>query len=198
MSVKIAKVVKSNSHVDYVGRVIDVLDVDNPPCSTDYGFAQFVSLPIGEDLDIVGIIYNSELINPDYGNFGPRLSPAQELSILSPDYLNEQGVLIGILLLGWRQYGINNHSVPRRVIPVGQDVYCLPDKDIINFHRGTDGRLQVHYYSHVITHAGLFAASLIEAIIQYLEPTCTKEEQQQLCVLKKSLVWQRTIGNSRF
>ncbi len=42
---KIAKIVSSNSHVDYMGRVIDQLDVDAPPAAEDYGFAQFVSLP---------------------------------------------------------------------------------------------------------------------------------------------------------
>jgi hypothetical protein len=198
MSIKIAKIVRSNSHVDYVGRVIDVLDTDNPPCAGDYGFGQFVTIPIDSEMEIIGIVYNSELINPDYGNFGPRLSPAPDLSILSPDYLNEQGILLGILLLGWRERGINYHTIPRRIVPVGQDIYCLPDKEIRDFHRGRDGHLQVHYYSHLITHAKVFATSLLENIIEYLEPACTKEERQQLCVLKRSLVWQRTLGNSRF
>src|SRR5919202_1658961 len=121
--VRLAKIVKSNSHVDYVGRVIDALDADEPPAASDYGFAQFVSIPL-DDLDIVGVIYNSQLANPDYGNFGPRLSPASDLSVLSPDYLNEQGTLIGILLLGWRDPARSafHHAVPRRVIPVNQEV----------------------------------------------------------------------------
>ena len=40
--------------------------------------------------------------NPDYGSFGPRLSSHAELKVLSPDFLHEQGVLLGILLVGWR------------------------------------------------------------------------------------------------
>ena len=43
---KIAKIIKSNSHIDYVGRVIDELDAENPPSDEDYGFAQFVNLPL--------------------------------------------------------------------------------------------------------------------------------------------------------
>ena len=65
---KIAKIVKSNSHLDYVGRVIDALDVALPPKAEDYGFAQFVSLPIDEDQETVGVIYNSILVNPEYSN----------------------------------------------------------------------------------------------------------------------------------
>nr|MBA3806393.1 hypothetical protein [Acidobacteriota bacterium] len=91
---RLAKIVKSNSHVDYVGRVIDVLDTDAPPSGSDYGFAQFVSIPLDGEQEVIGVIYNSLLANPDYGNYGPRLSPAADLSVLSPDYLNEQGVLI--------------------------------------------------------------------------------------------------------
>src|SRR5262249_35304287 len=119
---KIARIVSSNSHIDYVARVIDSLDVAEPPSAEDYGFAQFVGLSVGE-AEIVGVIYNSILVNPDYSNFGPRLSPKPELGSFSPDYLNEQGVLIGILLLGTRDKdsAAVTHGVPRRVVPAGQD-----------------------------------------------------------------------------
>ncbi|HEX7997346.1 MAG TPA: hypothetical protein VF528_02925 [Pyrinomonadaceae bacterium] len=199
---KLAKIVKSNSHVDYVGRVIDALDADEPPAAVDYGFAQFVSMPL-DDEEVIGVIYNSLLANPDYGNFGPRLSPLPDLSILTPDYLNEQGLLVGILLLGWRSSisssakGVNHQGVPRRVVPVNQEVYRLADEDVFRFHKGEDGRVHLHYYSQIITHAGPFAVPLIEAIIEQLEPACEAEERQRLCVLKQALVWQRTVGGMR-
>lgn len=193
---RLAKIVKSNSHVDYVGRVIDKLDADAPPAPADYGFAQFVSIPLADE-EIVGVIYNSLLANPDYGNYGPRLSPAAELSVLSPDYLNEQGLLIGILLLGWREGDENHHRVPRHVIPVNQDVLRLNDEDVYRFHLDATGRVQLHYFSQVLTHAGPFAVSLIEAILEQLEPLCSTEERQRLCVLKQSLIWQRTVGGMR-
>ncbi|MGA9997085.1 MAG: hypothetical protein WBP93_16830 [Pyrinomonadaceae bacterium] len=196
MSVKIAKIVKSNSHVDYVGRVIDQLDAAEPPAATDYGFAQFVSMPL-EAQEVVGIIYNSQLANPDYGNYGPRLSPAPDLSVLSPDYLNEQGLLVGILLLGWREGAVVHQTVPRRVIPVNQEIYRMTDEAVQSFHKDADGHVQLHYYSQIIAHAGLFAVPLIEAIIEQLEPACAPDERQRLCVLKQALVWQRTVGGMR-
>ncbi len=196
---RLAKIVSSNSHVDYVGRVVDTLDADAPPSPADYGFGQFVSIPLNEEMDVVGVIYNSILANPDYGSFGPRLSPAPELSVLSPDYLNEQGVLIGILLLGWRELESKaiHQGVPRRVIPVNQEIYRLDDKDVFEFHKDASGRVQLHYYSQVITHAGLFSVPLIEAILEQLETSCAPEERQRLCVLKQALVWQRTVGGMR-
>ena len=112
---KIAKIVSSNSHIDYVGRVIDSLDVANPPTSEDYGFGQFVALPVAENEKIIGVIYDSILVNPEYANYGPRLSPKPELGSFSPDYLNEQGFLIGILLLGTINSANKiSHGVPRR------------------------------------------------------------------------------------
>jgi hypothetical protein len=193
---KLAKIVKSNSHVDYVGRIIDALDADEPPSATDYGFAQFVSIPLPDGLEVVGIIYNSLLANPDYGNYGPRLSPVADLHVLSPDYLNEQGLLVGILLLGWRDGGgVNHHAVPRRVIPVNQEVYRLDD--VQSFHKDAEGRVQLHYYSQVMAHAGPFSGPLMEAVIEQLEPACAPEERQRLCVLKQTLVWQRTVGGMR-
>ncbi|HEX8844043.1 MAG TPA: hypothetical protein VF791_05340 [Pyrinomonadaceae bacterium] len=198
MMVRLAKIVKSNSHVDYVGRVIDALEVFDPPGAADYGFAQFVSMPLDDGSEIIGVIYNSQLINPEYGNFGPRLSSVPDNSVLSPDYLNERGLLIGILLLGWRDASKASHqSVPRRVIPVNQEVYRLADEDVRRFHTDRDGHVRLHYYSLVLTHAGLFSAPLIEAIIEQLEPACEAEERQRLCVLKQALVWQRTVGGQR-
>jgi hypothetical protein len=196
--IKLAKIVKSNSHVDYVGRVIDVLDAGAPPGVADYGFAQFVSMPL-EDEEVIGVIYNSQLANPDYGNYGPRLSPLPDLSVLSPDYLNEQGLMVGILLLGWRDTAtdLNHQGVPRRVIPVNQEVYRLADEDVLRFHLDADGRMHLHYYSQIITHAGPFSVPLIEAIIEQLEPACADDERQRLCVLKQALVWQRTVGGMR-
>lgn len=204
---KIAKIVKSNSHVDYVARVIDKLDAAEPPRAEDYGFAQFVSMPLEEGSEIIGIVYNTMLANPEYGSFGPRLSSHVELAVLSPDYLNEQGVLVGILLLGWREKtrgaregaaaGRYQQAVPRQVVPVGQDVYRLSDEGVLGFHKADCATVQLHYYSQVIAHAGAFAVPLIEAIIEQLETTCSKQERQRLCVLKRSLAWQRTLGGVR-
>ena len=195
---KIAKIIKSNSHIDYVGRVIDELDTGTPPNSEDYGFAQFVNLPQDEKTEIVGVIYNSILVNPEYASFGPRLSPKPELGSFSPDYLNEQGFLIGILLLGVKdENGKITHGVPRRVVPAGQDVYKIENADVKRFHTDENDCLQIHYYSQVVAHAGLFAVPLLEAIIEQLTLDCSETDKQRLGVLKQTLAWQRTLGGMR-
>jgi hypothetical protein len=199
---RIAKIVKSNSHVDYVARVIDELDADAPPAPEEYGFAQFVRMPVTETEEVVGVVYDTQLVNPDYGSFGPRLSSHADLKVLSPDFLHEQGVLLGVLLLGWRARAdgsswVAHHGVPRRVVPVGQEVFSLPTAAVFEFHQGPGGAVQLHYFSQALAHAGAFAVPLVEAVISQLEPSCEPAERQRLCVLKKSLVWQRTLGQLR-
>ncbi len=194
---KIAKIIKSNSHIDYIGRVIDELDSANPPAATDYGFAQFVKIPLKSE-DVIGVIYNSILVNPEYANFGPRLSPKPELGNFSPDYLNEQGFLIGILLLGTNdENGKILHGVPRRVVPPGQDIYKIEQDEVKKFHTDAGDCLQIHYYSQVISHAGLFAVPLLEAVIEQLSLECKDEDKNRLAVLKQTLAWQRTLGGMR-
>lgn len=195
---KIAKIISSNSHIDYVGRIIDALDSENAPSAEDYGFAQFVSLPIDENENVIGVIYDSILINPDYSNYGPRLSPKPDLASFSPDYLNEQGILIGILLLGSiDKNGKIRHGVPRRVVPAGQTVVKIEKEPIKRFHTDSNDCLQIHYYSQVVAHAGLFAAPLLEAIIEQLKLDCREEDEKRLNVLKQALAWQRTVGGMR-
>lgn len=195
---KIAKIVASNSHIDYVARVIDQLDIAAPPSAEDFGFAQFVKISLENESEIVGVIYDTVLVNPDYANFGPRLSPKPELKNFSPDYLNEQGFLIGILLLGAvdREKKIT-HGVPRRAVPAGQDVYKIEANEIKRFHADANECLQIHYYSQIVAHAGLFAAPLLEAIIEQLALDCSDADKQRLGVLKQTLAWQRTLGGMR-
>ena len=195
---KIAKIVSSNSHIDYVARVVDSLDAAEPPSAEDYGFGQFVRLPVDETAEIVGVIYDSILVNPDYSNFGPRLSPKPELGNFSPDYLNEQGILIGILLLGSKDgNGKILHGVPRRVVPAGQDVFKIGAGEVKKFHSDENECLQIHYYSQVVAHAGLFAVPLLESIIEQLTLDCSEQDRQRLGVLKQTLLWQRTMSGMR-
>lgn len=194
---KIARIVSSNSHIDYIARVIDPLDVDEPPPPDAFGFGQFVSIPL-ETGTVVGIIYDSKLVNPEYGSFGPRLSPKPALGSFSPDYLNEQGVLLGILLLGViNENGRIVHGVPRGVVPAGQDVLGIEPDAVQRFHTDENDCIQIHYYSQVVGHAGPFAVPLLESIIDQLTFNCSESDAQRLGVLRQSLAWQRAFGGMR-
>ena len=194
---RIAKIIKSNSHVDYAARVLDSLETPEPPSATDYCFGQFVKV-VTERGAAVGVIYNSQLLNPEYGNYGPRLSTPPELNtVFSPDYLNEQGVLIGILMLGWQSDNNTKHGIPREVLPINANVEQMAAEEIRAFHHTADGAVEVHYYAHITTHAGNFAFALLTEIANQLEALTTESERARLSVLRRTLAWQQTMGKLR-
>ncbi|MGH9849302.1 MAG: hypothetical protein ACREBD_05535 [Blastocatellia bacterium] len=196
----IAKITKSNSHVDYFARVLDSLETSANLSPPDYQFGQFVKIAVGQT-EVIGVIYNSQLINPEYGNYGPRLSTPSDLNVVfSPDYLNEQGVLISILLLGWKDANGNYQDVPRVVLPINSHVETMSDAEVRAFHydgRDGNGALQAHYYSHVTIHAKQFAFQLLSAIVDQLDQLADERDRARLNVLRRTLTWQRTIGSMR-
>lgn len=193
----IAKIIKSNSHVDYAARILDSLETGQTPAITDYGFAQFVKVTAG-DCEVVGIVYDSQLINPEYGNYGPRLSTPPELnSVFSPDYLNEQGVLIGLLLLGWRDADGCHQRVPRMVLPINSNVETMTGDEVRTFHQNGKSAMQLGYYAHITKHAGDFVFPLVSAIVDQLEKVTSDADCARFRVLRRTLAWQQTLGGIR-
>lgn len=195
---KIAKIVSSNSHIDYIGRVIDSIDGgEQIPHPSDYCFGQFVSVG-GDNEDIIGIIYDSRLINPEYGSFAPRSGQRAELARHNADYAKEQGILIGILLLGTiGSSGKPFHGIPPKIVAVGQPVTKMDQDQVARFHKNGGDGVQLHYYTQVVSNARQFAIPLLDSIIDQLCAGCTDAEMQSLKVLKRSLSWQGTFGGMK-
>ena len=114
---------------------------------------------------------------------------------MSPDYLNEQGVMAGILLLGWKSSDAYQHGVPREVLPVNANVEKMDEEEIRGFHHTTQGAIEIHYYAHITTHAKNFAFPLLNEITNQLEAMTTESERARLAVLRRTLAWQQTLGN---
>ena len=191
---KIARTVSSNSHIDYVARILDRDEDDlEAPDPSNYGFGQFVSLE-GDGESVIGVIYDSRLVNPEYGSFAPRSGPRAELARQNADHVREQGILIGILLLGTIDAsGRKFQGVPPRIVPVGRDVKTLDTEAVVEFHT-EDGNLHLHYYPQVVSNARQFAIPLLGSIIDHLMKHASEGDQQRLRVLRQSLQWQGTFG----
>ena len=187
-----ARIISSNSHIDYVARVYDE-EGDGPKLE----FATFVSFSL-DAATLVGVIYDSKLVNPQLNSYTPRLSRRSTLGDLSSDTLNEPGVLIGIILLGSIDNdGAVRHGIPPQVIPHGVELQRMSRDAVRQFHRGSEGDLKLHYYSQVLGNTGLLGVPLMESIIDQLMPECSDGECKRLEVLRQTLKWQRTIGSVR-
>ena len=62
---RIGKIVKSNTHVDYVCQVYGPGEIEPSPAPADYAFGTFVRVGLADSHSyLVGLIYSTILMNP--------------------------------------------------------------------------------------------------------------------------------------
>lgn len=190
---KIAKIVSSNSHIAYVARVLDSRDGGDIPPADEYSFGQFVAIG-----DVVGVISDSRLVNPEYLSPSTRLGQASALGELRRDLVEDKRTLIAILLLGSMVDGVPEHSIPLNVLESGADVKSMSSEDAAAFHRTSDGGVRMGYFPSLMSHSGPLSTTLARTIIDSLKPHFSETEQQKLAVMADSLSWKQAFGDTRF
>lgn len=190
----IGTIVKSNSHISYMCRVYGKLETDAVPQPEQFAFGTFVTLAVSDDSPdrLVGVIRDTMLLNPDYGNLGPRLSVDRDLAVFSPDYLNETGVLVDILILGSVESDVVHHEVPALAAQIGTRVETMPADQVHDFHRDARGRFLMGYFPQLIVRNDAMIASLLLSILERLEPNFP-DQQKVIAVLKNNLAWKALV-----
>jgi hypothetical protein len=161
---QIGKIVKSDSHINYVCQVYAPREADIQPSPADYAFGRFVRIALrGERSDdpdemldaalgqsrepvtyAVGIIYDTILQNPAFGALGPRLSNETQVELFSPDYISEKAVLIYVMMLGMMEQRLQvggrpevlsvMHGVPLLSLELDSVVETMTDEEVQAFH----------------------------------------------------------------
>ena len=142
----IGKIVKSESHINYVCQIFGPHEADERPRPEDYAFGRFVRVAIrSEQSDdmfdslidyeskmgqkpttyAVGVIYDTILMNPAYGMLGPRLSNETQVELFSPDYISEKAVLIHIMILGVIEQEVQEETAASEQSSIVQGVPLL-------------------------------------------------------------------------
>jgi hypothetical protein len=157
------------------------------------------------DTYAVGLIYDTILLNPDFGLLGPRLSNDDQVALFSPDYLSERAVVVSILLLGTMARGANGavraqHGVPPIAPELGAEVTPLDDAQVRAFHvfadygepGGARPYLHMGYLPHAIAqdHALLPLAML--RTIERLE-AIFPENAALLSIVKRNFAWRLKV-----
>lgn len=198
--VQLGKVVKSNSHCDYIVQIDDEMEVMYPPPPEDYGFGNFVKLETNDRHWAVGLIYNSQLFNPLFLSSGPRLTSEPDPQF-TPDLIRDTRTLIWIVLIGRLEQQNNRpygwQGIPPVVVPVNTPVWRMDQQEVEAFHRDQQQRPQFCYYSHVLRSGGAFASQLIEQILQQIAPLFEGSDRRALEILRKELLWKHTMGAMR-
>jgi hypothetical protein len=196
----IGKIVKSNTHVDYVCQIYGANEVATSPQPSDYCFGGFVAIQLDEAAgaligggQLIGVIYNTLLMNPDFGNLGPRLSPRDELEVFTPDYLAETATLVGILALGWIDpQGRCHQGVPMLAATVNNPVYCLPEEALRHFHQDEGGHLALRYMPLLLGQNSPLLMPLMLNVIDRLEQLFP-DQRGQLKLMRNNLAWKSVV-----
>ena len=204
---QIGKIVKSNTHVDYVCQVYGPGEVaGTSPSPEDYAFGTFVRVGLtppplsvrvegaGLDADasyLVGLIYSTILMNPEFGNLGPRLSPPADLEVFSPDYLREQATLVGVVAVGQVTPGGAHQGVPLLAATVGAEVETMTAEEVRTFHQSGDG-LALAYAPLLLAQGDPLIPHLLLNVVNRLSDLFP-DQARQLAVLRGNLAWKTAV-----
>ena len=197
--VRIGSIVSSNSHLDYVVEVFKERDCDRPPELHEREFGQpvFIKKTInGTEHAVIGVIYDTQLVDPDQGRTGPRLAQDDQAQF-TPGYIEERTTLAGVALLGTatitddRTIANPSHQMPRWTLEVEDTVFHCPDELTAQFHT-VNGQIQLAYIDRLVDIAGDLGAEVIVALIDRLRSTLPDDDQSQrvLDVVEKNIQWQ--------
>jgi hypothetical protein len=197
--VRIGSVVSSNSHLDYVVEVYKERDCDRPPELHEREFGQpvFIKKVVdGTERAIMGVIYDTQLVDPDQGRTGPRLAQDDQAQF-TPGYIEERTTLAGVALLGTATINearaIENptHRMPRWTLEVDDTVYQCPDQVTVDFHTVED-QIQLAYLDRLVDIAGDLGAEVVIALIDRLRGMLPEDDPNRrvLDVVEQNVQWQ--------
>jgi hypothetical protein len=189
---QLGKIVKSNSHIDYICQIYNPNDMPHPPSFEDYAFGTFVKIPINGKQQLVGVVYDTVLFNPEFGRIGPRLFPETDLAVFTPDLLNEKAILIGILTVGLIDTGgIIIQGVPRLSSTTDAIVEKMIDAEIRQFHYD-NSTLRLGYISLLLSHSSPLTTHLLQKIVYNLI-VLFPEQNNLLSILQNDLAWKSQV-----
>src|SRR5690348_4575393 len=223
----IGKIVKSDSHISYVCRIHGPREVEVELQPADYAFGRFVRIAVrsGADDDpessiqfilgrnqepmtyAVGVIYDTILVNPEFGSLGPRLSNETQVELFSPDYISEKAVLIYVMVLGMLEQRILMggqqeilsvmHGVPLLSLELGSDVQIMSIEEVQAFHYFRDEGeqqpyLHMGYIPHIIAQRNSLLPIVTLQIIDQLEHLFP-QNLSLLSIVKRNFAWRLKV-----
>ncbi len=225
----IGKIVKSSSHINYVCQIYGPLEIEVLPDVAAYAFGHFVRVAVhsrcsdlaryrqernqGMDEEsscyIVGVIYDTQLLNPTFGSLGPRLSTETQVELFSPDYLSETAVLVHLVMLGMVEQQRSSsgtlktrivHGIPSFPLELNSSVETMTDEDVHRFHLFHDqghaesqhDYLHMGYLPHLIAQQNSLIPLVILRIIDQLEPLFP-QHLVLLSILKRNFAWRLKV-----
>lgn len=225
----IGKIAKSDSHINYVCQIFGPREAEVMPTSSDYAFGHFVRVAIraAQDEDnkasmrpshnhkpityAIGVIYDTILVNPQFGALGPRLSNETQVELFSPDYISEKAVLIYIMILGVMEMRQSSQSIPEVLsvmhgipplsLDLDSEIETMTDQEVQSFHFFKDAvedsgtlhpYLHMGYLPHIIAQRNSLLPMVTLRIIDQLEHLFP-QDLALLLIVKRNFAWRLKV-----
>lgn len=196
----LGSIVSSNSHLDYTVEIYKETDRERAPQIDEREFGQpvFIQKSVnGEPYLVMGVIYNTQLVDPDQGRTGPRLAQSDQ-GQFTPGYIEERTTLAGVALLGTARVTEDglltdpSHELPRWTLEVDDIVCQCPDELTKTFHMNDEGGLQFAYADRILNVGGPLGSDVLLSIIGRLRSMIadTDKNQRVLDVVEQNITWQ--------
>lgn len=190
---EIGKIVSSSSHIDYICQVYSQNEARTRVQPADYALNTFVGLDQASGGILVGLVTNTMLFNPEYGNLGPKLAPREEMVVFSPDYLAEKVTLVTITLIGSIDAeGVVQQGVPATAAQTDTLVRTLEADTIAHFHHPSGQELVLGYLSILLASANPVTHQLLIHLVHSLGKLFPAEAPR-LNLLSENLAWKTHI-----
>ncbi len=190
---EIGKIVSSNSHIEYVCQVHNRDETDETPRPRDYALGTFVGISCADGDCLTGIVCNTMLMNPEFGNLGPRLSSREELSVFSPDYLEEYATLLTVVTVG--TLAADGQSATQGVPDVAPEIDApvrrLTQDEVLAFHASEQG-VRMAYVPLLAAMGDPITTRLLGQIVDRMT-ALFPGDAERLEVLSDNLAWKERV-----
>ncbi len=197
MNVRIGSIVKSTSHVEYICQAWQEGDLHSPPTADDYAFGTLVGIDLdkGDAYTAVGVIFDTILHNPEFGNAGPRMMTVANSPLLAPDRLSETAILMGILTLGTIGGANSRQGVIPTTPKIGAEVWSLELSQIRDFH-DENSRPAMKYTPQLLAHSSPLVREVLLNLADQVA-SLFPNDADSLEVIRSNLAWQIQVQRTQ-
>lgn len=193
------RIVKTNSHVEYLCRIYGHLEESYTPAASDFAFGRFVMVTL-EDTQgnflghVVGVVFNTLVMDPDFGAANRSQLDGDEIEVTLPTYMQSAFTMVEIAGIGWQDTrGHYAQTIPPHAPLINAEVRAMFPAEVQHFHKPRDDDFQVDYLTYLVSHSNPLVGHFVLQQIQWLQKTFP-EQQDELEVIYNIVAWRSIIG----
>ncbi len=198
-SYPVGRIVKTNSHIEYLCRVFKEREDIYTPSSRDFSFGRFLTIALedhrGGDLGyVIGLVFDTHITDPEFGMANRSQLETEAREVTLPTYMQPAFTMVEIMGIGWQDMeGVYHQTIPPYAPLINAEVTPMGDAAIRAFHRSSTGRFTMDYLTALVAHNHPLVSQLAIQQLRWLQTTFP-EQQEALAVIYNIVAWRSIVG----